>query len=186
MAFTVVYDACVLYPAPLRDLLLRVAMTGIVRARWSEAILDECFRNIAIQRSDLAPDALVRTRELMNRAIPDCLVTGFEDLVDELRLPDPDDRHVLAAAIHAGAQAIVTFNLKDFPASAMSKYGIEALHPDDFVLDMIDLAPGAVCAALVKQANALRNPPVTVQQVLDTLVGLGLVQSTAKLRSLFG
>lgn len=161
-------------------------MTGIMRARWSEPILDECFRNILAQRPDLTPDALARTRELMNRAVPDCLVTGFEELIDGLRLTDPDDRHVLAAAIQAGAQAIVTFNLKDFPVDALSKYGLEPLHPDDFVLDLIDLAPGAVCTALVTQAHALRRPALTVQQVLDGLHGLGLVQSMAKLRSLLG
>jgi hypothetical protein len=104
MGFIVVYDACVLYPAPLRDLLVRLANTGVVRARWSDAILDECFRNILEQRPDLKPEALVRTRELMKRAVPDCMVTGFDTLVDGLVLPDPDDRHVLAAAIRAGAQ----------------------------------------------------------------------------------
>jgi hypothetical protein len=103
MAFTVVYDACVLYPAPLRDLLLRVAMTNVVRARWSEVILDECFRNILQQRPDLSASALQRTRELMTRAIPDCMIDGYQDLVDGLALPDPDDRHVLATAIRAGA-----------------------------------------------------------------------------------
>ncbi len=99
MAFIVLYDACVLYPAPLRDLLVRIAKTGIVRARWTDAILDECFRSILEQRPDLKPKALERTRELMKQAVPDCLVTGFETLVEGLSLPDRDDRHVLAAAI---------------------------------------------------------------------------------------
>jgi predicted nucleic acid-binding protein len=184
MAFTVVYDACVLYPAPLRDLLLRVAMTSTVRARWSEAILDECFRSILEQRPDLSESALGRTRDLMTRAVPDCLIDDYQNLIDGLALPDPDDRHVLAAAIRAGAQAIVTFNLKDFPATALSKYGVEALHPDDFLLDLIDLAPGTLCAAVMKQASALRRPSMTIGQVLDTLLGLGLVESVAKLRSL--
>ena len=120
----------------------------------------------------------------MTQAIPDCLIDDFRALVDGLTLPDPNDRHVLAAAIRAGAQAIVTFNLKDFPASALSKYGIEALHPDDFLLDLIDLAPGALCAAVVKQASALRRPSMTTGQLLDTLRVLGLVESVAKLRSL--
>lgn len=101
MAFVVIYDACVLYPAPLRDLLVRLASTGIVRARWSELILDECFRSILAQRPDLKPESLRRTRELMKEAVPDCIVTGFEPLVNGLELPDPDDRHVLAAAIRA-------------------------------------------------------------------------------------
>jgi len=104
MAFVVLYDACVPYPAPLRDLFVRLANTGVVRARWSTAILDECFRHILVNRPDLKPEALQRTRDLMARAVPDCLVTGFEQLIDGLVLPDPDDRHVLAAAISVTAQ----------------------------------------------------------------------------------
>src|SRR5262245_7754897 len=115
MAIVVLYDACVLSPAPIRDVLIRVANTGIVRARWSERILDECFCSIVEQRADLAHDALDRTRRLMCEAVPDCLVTGFEHLEEGLDLPDPDDRHVLAAAIRGNAQAIVTLNLRDFP-----------------------------------------------------------------------
>jgi hypothetical protein len=108
VAFVVLYDACVLYPAPIRDLLLRIATTGVVRARWSDAILDECFRNIGAQRPDLPTAALERTRTLMNRAVPDCLVTGHEHLIEGLDLPDPDDRHVLAAAIRANASSCST------------------------------------------------------------------------------
>ena len=130
MAFVVVYDACVLYPAPLRDLLLRLAANGLVRARWTEQILDECFRNILINRPDLNEASLQRTRDLMNRAIPDVLVTGFEGLIAGLDLPDLDDRHVLAAAIRSGAQVIVTANLDDFPTEKLSPYAIEAQHPD--------------------------------------------------------
>jgi hypothetical protein len=158
----------------------------VVRARWTDAILDECFRSIMEQRPELAPAALERTRQLMNSAVPDCRITGFEDLIEGLSLPDPDDRHVLAAAIRVGAQTIVTFNLKDFPPIALCTYGIEALHPDDFVLDLIDLAPFAVCSALTKQAGALRNPPISVEQLLGTLRAVGLLESAAKLRSLMG
>ncbi|MBX3216621.1 MAG: PIN domain-containing protein [Labilithrix sp.] len=142
MAFVVLYDACVLYPAPLRDLLIRLANTGIVRARWSEAILDECFRNIQEQRPDLKPEALQRTRELMKKAVANCMVTGFESLIEGITLPDPDDRHVLAAAIRVGAQAIVTFNLRDFPKETLSQYEVEAQPPDDFVLDTNRASPG--------------------------------------------
>jgi predicted nucleic acid-binding protein len=186
MAFVVLYDACVLFPAPLRDLLVRIANTGIVRARWSDAILDECFRSILEQRPDLKPDALKRTRDLMKQAVPDCLVTGFEALVEGLTLPDPDDRHVLAAAIQAGAQAIITFNLRDFPDDKVAPHNVEAKHPDDFVLDALDLAPGIVTQVLSEQAGALKNPPRTVGELLDTLRGQGLVRSVAKLRELFG
>jgi cytosine/adenosine deaminase-related metal-dependent hydrolase len=184
MAFIVLYDACVLYPAPLRDLLVRIAKTGIVRARWTDAILDECFRSILEQRPDLKPDALERTRQLMKQAVPDCLVTGFETLIEGLSLPDRDDRHVLAAAIRVGAQAIVTFNLADFPDEKLAPYDIEAKHPDDFVLDTIDLAPAAVAKVVSDQAEALKNPPRTAGELLDTLRALGLVRSVARLREL--
>ncbi len=186
MAFVVVYDACVLYPAPLRDLLVRLARTGLFRAQWTELILDECFRNILANRPDLRPEALVRTRELMIKAVPDCLVTGHESLIDGLDLPDPDDRHVLAAAIRAAAQVIITANLADFPADKLKSYGVEAIHPDDFVLDLLDLAPGAVASVVVDQAAGLKNPPRTIADLLDTLREQGLVRSVAKLRELLG
>jgi predicted nucleic acid-binding protein len=185
MAFVVLYDACVLYPAPLRDLLIRVARTGVVRARWSEEILDECFRNILADRPDLSPESLSRTRAAMNAAIPDVVVSGYASLMAGIELPDPDDRHVVAAAIRAGAQAIVTWNLKDFPKDKLASFGLEAVHPDDFVLDSIDLAPAAICAAVEAQAAALKNPPQTLAEVLETLQRSGLVQAVAKLRELY-
>ncbi len=169
MAFVVLYDACVLYPAPLRDLLVRLANTGIVRARWSGAILDECFRSILEQRPELKPEALQRTRALMAQAVPDCIVTGVEALIEGISLPDPDDRHVLAAAVRVGAQAIVTFNLKDFPDDTLAPYNVEAQHPDDFVLHTIDLAPGVVTQVVSEQAGALKSPPRSVAELLDTL-----------------
>lgn len=119
MAFVVIYDACVLYPAALRDLLMGIAATPgtPVRARWTDAILDECFTAILRDRTDLNKQNLANTRAQMIRSVPDCLVTGYEQLIPGLKLPDEKDRHVLAAAIRANAQAIITFNLKDFPAT---------------------------------------------------------------------
>jgi predicted nucleic acid-binding protein len=143
MAFTVIYDACVLFPAPLRDLLIRLGYAGLVHARWTEQILDECFASLKARRPDLTEASLQRTRTLMNAAVRDSLVTGYEPLIEGLRLPDADDRHVLAAAIRAGAQVIVTSNLKDFPANGLLPFGIEARSPDDFVLQLLELAPGA-------------------------------------------
>ncbi|MFU8805764.1 MAG: PIN domain-containing protein [Bradymonadaceae bacterium] len=186
MAFVVVYDANVLYPAPLRDLLIRVAITGVVRARWTETILDECFRNIALQRPSLPSDRLQRTRDLMNRSIRDVLVEGYEPLIGSLSLPDPNDRHVLAAAIRAGAQVIVTINLKDFPSSALEPFGVEAKHPDDFLMEVIDLAPGSVATAVTDQARALKNPPTSLSELFDTLTQQGLNGSVQKLREFFG
>lgn len=156
-----------------------------MQAKWTDEILDETFRSISRQRPELEADRLLRTRAMMCAAVPDCLVTNYQDLVDALTLPDPDDRHILAAAIRSGAQAIVTFNLRDFPEDALAPYAIEALHPDDFVLDCLDLAPGMVLAALQRQVQALRNPPRTLADLLDTLEGNGLPRSMARVRPLF-
>lgn len=120
MPLVVIYDACVLFPAPLRDLLLRLAERGLVRARWSGEILNECFRNILAKRPDLSMKALSRTRALMNTAFPDALITDYEKLAHGVNLPDPNDRHVVAAAMKADARVIVTFNLRDFPDRALS------------------------------------------------------------------
>lgn len=118
----------------------------------------------------------------MNEAVRDCLVTGHEFLIDALALPDPDDRHVLAAAIRAGAGVIVTFNLADFPRETLARFDIEAQHPDDFLVGLLDLAPGAVCSAVKAQRESLRNPPKTAAELLDTLEAQGLTQAVARLR----
>ena len=186
MAFTVVYDACVLYPASLRDLLLRIAQSGIVRARWTERILDECFDNLAKNRPDIPPASLQRTRALMCEAVPDCLIAAHDLVSIAAQLPDPGDHHVLAAAVTSGAQAIVTFNLSDFPASALEALGIEAKHPDDFVLDSIGRRPAGVLAIIEQQAAALKNPPMSSARLLEILRERGLPQSVAKLHELRG
>jgi predicted nucleic acid-binding protein len=182
--FTVIYDANVLYPAPLRDLLIRLAQTRLVQARWTETILDECFDNLQRNRPDLDPDRLARTRQLMNEAVRDCLVTHFERLMEAVELPDPDDRHVLAAAIRAGAQAIITINLGDFPTDAIAPYGIEAQHPDTFVMGLIELDPDTVLRVLQEQQEDLR-----VAEEYDLLTRLercGLSRSVEVLRRLSG
>lgn len=120
----------------------------------------------------------------MNAAVRDVHVEGHLDLVPALTLPDADDRHVLAAAIHCGAQAIVTFNLKDFPPERLAPYGIEAVHPDAFVVDLLDLSSGVVLRAVQEQQLALRNPTRTLQELIDTLATNGLVRTTAELRRL--
>lgn len=152
--------------------------------RWSSAILDECFRTIQARRPELDPAALARTRSLMETALPDAGVTGFESLIEALKLRDADDRHVLAAAVRGGAQAIVTFNLDDFPPAELERYHIEAKHPDDFVLDAVDLAPGPVLRVLTEQAADLRRPPMSVEALLEVLWKLGLVRAVARFREL--
>jgi len=119
----------VLYPAPLRDLLMHLALTDLIRAKWTEAIHEEWIRSVLANRPDLTREKLERTRQLMNAHVRDCLVADYEDLIPLLTLPDADDRHVLAAAIRSNADVIVTFNLGDFPPEALTKWGIEAQHP---------------------------------------------------------
>lgn len=180
--FTVLYDACVLYPAPLRDLLMHLAIMDLFRAKWTDVIHDEWIRNVLKDRPDLKPEQLQRTRELMNAHVRDCLVTGFESLIPSLTLPDPEDRHVLAAAIRGAADLIVTFNLKDFPADVLKTYGIEAQHPDDFLASQFDLAPNVVCSAAKRHRASLKHPPKTVPEYLQTLEAQGLAQTVAGLR----
>jgi predicted nucleic acid-binding protein len=187
MPFIVVYDACVLYPAPLRDLLVRLGRTGLCQAKWSRQILDECFRSLAAQRPELPSERLARTRQLLEQAILDVRVTGHEDLIEAVTgLPDPDDRHVVAAAIRCGAQSIVTFNLKDFPRQVLSRYDMEAQHPDDFVRDLIGLDEATVAQVIRAQAAALRNPVTSPAQVLERLRLQGLAVSAALLEDLLG
>ena len=181
-AYSVIYDACVLYPAPLRDLLLRLAMVDLFRARWTDTILDECFRNLLLNRPDLPSAQLIRTRELMNAHVLDALITGHETLIQSLALPDPNDRHVLAAAICGGAVAIITYNLTDFPLHVLKTYGIEAQHPDDFIACQLDLGPARVLTALREQRAALKRNPRTLDEFLTTLEQQRLVQTVARLR----
>jgi hypothetical protein len=180
--FTAIYDACVLYPAPLRDLLMHLALTDLFRAKWTDAIHDEWTRSVLEDRPDLTREQLERTRALMNIHVRDCLVTNYEDLIPSLTLPDPDDRHVLAAAIRGRADVIVTFNLADFPPDALAHYGIEAQHPDDFILRLLDLAPGPVCAAVKRQRENLHNPPRSADELLATFESQGLPQTVARPR----
>ncbi|HNH49432.1 MAG TPA: PIN domain-containing protein [Myxococcota bacterium] len=183
MPVVAVYDACVLYPASLRDFLLRLAREGVVQPRWSDTILDEVFRNILFNRPALSAPALERTRSLMATAFPYARVEGYEGHISGLHLPDADDRHVLAVAVHAAAPVIVTFNLRDFPASVLDLLGITAVHPDDFVLERIAEGLAPVQSALRRQAEDLKRPPGTVDDVLARLQTCGLPRTVARLHA---
>lgn len=182
VTFTVLYDANVLYPNVLRDVLIRLAQTGLEHARWTDRILDETFRNLAADRPDIPTDTLIRLRELMNRAVPDCLVTGYEALISALTLPDEDDRHVLAAAIRCGAQVIVTANLRDFPIPNSPS---SASRPCTRTSSSwtCSRSTGHRCTqAISATAAAWRNPPGTPADVCDRLAAAGLPISAAALR----
>ena len=178
------FDANVLYPSGLRNFLMHLALTGIFRAHWSAEVHDEWMRNLLKNRPDLSRDKLERTRHLMDKAIPDALVTGYEHLIDSIELPDRDDRHVVAAAIRGGASVIVTRNLADFPSHTLRNFRIEAQHPDDFVLTLLETFPDTVLEAARTHRASLKNPPKTEDEYLAELNAQGLAKSVAEIRGL--
>jgi predicted nucleic acid-binding protein len=180
--FTAFYDANVLYPAGLRNLPMHLAMTGLFRARWSDGVHEEWITALLRNRPDLSREKLERTRMLMDKHATDALVTGYEDLIEGLQLPDPDDRHVLAAAIRGHADVIVTVNVRDFPADILTPFEIEAQHPDEFILHLLGLAPGVVVQAARRHRESLKNPAKTVEEYLLTLETQGLTQTVSVLR----
>ncbi len=182
-SLTVIYDACLLYPASIRDLLVELACTGLFRAKWTERIHAEWIDAVLRARPDLQRHRLERVAALMNAVVPDSLVTGFESLEAGITsLPDPDDRHVLAVAIHCGAKEIVTFNLRDFPADALRPYGIHAIHPDEFVEHAISRNFEIVCEAIRRIRGRLVNPPYTAQEIIAAYERCGLAVTASMLR----
>lgn len=171
-----------LYPAPVRDLLLEMAAASLFRAKWSNEIHDEWIRSLLAKRPELGAEKLERTRALMDSAVLDCLVEGHMDLVGSLDLPDPDDRHVLAAAIHCGADAIVTFNLKDFPQKVADQYQLEVLHPDDFVRFQFDFDNARVIVAAERVRARLLHPEISADDYLEILARQGLTKTAAALQ----
>ena len=180
----VVCDANVLYSAALRDLMMELAVGDVFEPRWTEEIHGEWMRNVLLNNPNLTIERLVRTKNLMNASIKNCVVTGYEPIIPELELPDPGDRHVLAAAIHSSADFIVTFNLRDFPADKLRQYNIEPLHSDQFILRLLNFNWQGLCKAAEKQRIRLKNPPKTPDEYLETLVELGLPLSATRMREL--
>lgn len=180
--FSVIYDACVLYPAPVRDLLMQLALTDLFKARWTYHIHEEWIEAL-LRRGKYDRKILERTRDLMDASVRDAKVFGYENLIEALVLPDPDDRHVLAAAIKSGANAIITFNLKDFPGDVLAKYDIEAIHPDEFIFYQIGLAPAIACGAIRRQRESLKNPPKAKDEFLAILQKQQLPQTVSVLRT---
>ncbi len=162
--------------------MMHLAMTDLLWARWTKRIHEEWMRNVLRNYPDMTREKVERIRDLMDKHASDPLVTDYEDLVPGLTLPDPDDRHVLAAAIRAGAHVIVTFNLMDFPQDVLAKFDIEALHPDDLLERLLDLDPDAVCAAARRHRATLKKPLKSVDDYLADLEKQGIPRTAAGLR----
>lgn len=180
--YTVLFDACVMYPAPLRSYLMYLANTGLFRAKWSEQIHEEWIRNLLKNKPEIKRESLERIKKLMNDNVLDSVVESYKHIIDGLELPDVDDRHVLAAAIQGNAETIVTFNLKDFPNDYLDRYGIRAVHPDEFLSDLYSINPSSILKAAQNHINSLKNPPFTSEEYLDCLQKQKLPEFVSLLR----
>lgn len=170
----VVLDASVLFSIRATNLILEVATYGLLQPRWSDLIHDEWTGKLLAKNPTAEPAKIAKRKADMEAFFPDARVTGFEPLIPSLTLPDADDRHVLAAAIATRADAIVTFNLRDFPQALLDPYKITAVHPDTFLVDRCADNPVAVVAAARRVRARLHAPPQTADQFLQALASAGM------------
>ena len=161
-------DACVLYPIGLRDTLLNIAEAGCFRVLWTEEILAETSRNIVEDTPGLTAEHLARTFDAMRRAFPEAMVEGYEHLVDSMT-NHHKDRHVLAAAVAAEADRIVTLNIRHFPPAACAPHSVSIQTPDELLCETTDVSPGLVVAVLSAQAARKSRPPMSLPAVLTRL-----------------
>ncbi len=180
-----VLDANILYSATLRGALLRMAQERLFRPMWSQRILEEWERSVRETHPHLKDEQFERMHAIF-RLFPDAEVTGQQHLGLANPLPDPDDEHVFATAVAGAADAIVTFNTKDFPADVAADLGIEIRHPDQFLVNIIDLDPARALKALRVQREALKSPPMDAETFLNHLLRAGLVQTHLRLTGLVG
>ena len=181
---TVVLDACVLYPAPVRDLLLSLAFEGLFEPKWSKKINEEWKRNLLTNRKDIKKDKLEDTINSMNLAFPLANTKNFEKITKTLELPDKNDTHVLACGIKSKCQFIITSNLKDFPNRILNEYNITAIHPDKFILNVIESDEESCLKAFSELMYRLKNPPITQEELLVIFQKIGLSKTSSKLAEL--
>ncbi len=180
---TALLDANVLYSAMLRDLFMRLAVGFVFQPKWTERIQAEWVENVLENRPDVAREKIERTCKLMEQWGRDWQVPECESLIATLFLPDTNDRHVLAAAIASQSPIIVTFNLSDFPETALAPYNIRALHPDDFLVELLDATTEVFVSAIQRHRLALKNPPQTPDEYLERFVESGLRKTVSQLEA---
>lgn len=172
-------DANVLFAASVRDYLLNLAELNVYTPKWTDEIQEEWIKSLLAKRKDLSRKSLDSAKNSMNSAFPDANIISYKVLIPSLILPDKKDRHVLAAAIKASASVIVTFNIKDFPSSYLKTHGIGLQHPDDFILRRLHDNPTVAYQALKNQVARLKNPPLSMEKVLQVLHNVGLTKSVS-------
>jgi hypothetical protein len=181
--YTALLDACVLFPVAVCDSLLSVATTGSFAPKWTRQIEDEWMRSLA-QKSGRPLASLLARRDAMRQAAADWEVpaAAWQRIAPGLQLADPDDVHVLAAAIAGHADCIVTANLKDFPEAMLAPFSLQAIHPDEFLVAQLDLAPLEVLAAFKEQRARQKTPAMTPAAFADALERNALVLTAQRLR----
>lgn len=181
--YTAILDACVLYPVSVADALMSFAEADLYAAKWTTLIEDEWIRNLEADRPELA-GRLTRRRDFMRMVVPDWDVSelAWRALMPVLTLPDPNDVHVLAAAIAGHADCIVTANLADFPATVLEIHGVTAVHPDDFLMAQFDLDQVRAIAALRDMRKRSRKPPYDAEEFAQIFERNGLVGMAGRLR----
>ena len=172
--FSALLVACVLVPITLADTLLRLAEAGLYRPLWSTTIIDEMVSAIEFVHPDLAEGRAQHRADVMQAQFEDACVTGWGPLVPGLELPDPDDRHVVAAALRGRADIIVTANLRDFPAPTLSTFNLGVQSPDDFLLNQLDLDPDTTIRTIWEQTQATRRPTMGIDGLLLRLSRCGV------------
>lgn len=178
-----VFDACILYPFHLRNIVVQAAVDRLVDARWTDEIHDEWIRNLAADAPTIPAERLQATRRLMNDALPAATVSGYKDLVPTLNLPDPGDRHVVAAAIATGASTILTWNLRDFPATASKKYALRRQTPDAFLAGLYDEASDLTVGSLANARRNLNKSRVSASDFIDVLRNQKLGELAKRMRN---
>jgi hypothetical protein len=174
-------DANILYPAPIRDYMLRLAGLNLFKPKWTNEIQEEWIRSLLRNRPDLNRLSLELTRDAMNSAFPDATIEDYEELITSISLPDLKDRHILASAIKGNVDVLVTFNLKDFPRDYLKKYGLAVQHPDEFVSGLILVDRLKAEEALQNMMKSLRKPTRTREELLATLLRCGLKNTVSML-----
>ena len=177
-----VFDACILYPFHLRNILVQAAVDRLVEARWTDKIHDEWIQNLASDAPAIPVERLQTTRRLMNEALPGATVSGYEDIILTVSLPDPDDRHVVAAAITAGASVILTWNLRDFPAKTVAEHGLRSQTPDAFLAELYDQVPDLTVGSLANARRNLNKSRVSASDFVDILANQKLNQLVTRLK----
>ncbi|WP_261665502.1 PIN domain-containing protein [Deinococcus sp. Marseille-Q6407] len=175
-------DANVLYGELLRNLLLRLAVQRVCTIYWSAEVQQEWKRHL-VDDAGYSEATITRTQERMEAAFPAANVSGYEALLPDLQLPDPDDRHVLAAAIRARANILVTFNLKDFPKDTLPP-GLVVQHPDEVLSHLLETNAEGCRIALTKLVASLKNPPMSLSNVASALERNQMPESASRLHTL--